>query len=184
MRIPLGGRPGGPTDEAVDRVLVFGLVQGELMAAQVLAKELIALQPDVILANSTPVAAALQQETSKSPIVLVGVADPIGSGFVASFAKPGGNMTGPTLYMKASVTGKWRAMLKEIAPNLVRAAFLKTASSVPYFDYYMHAALALAPSLGIEPVTSLVEHESAADIERACHRVLRDRAERWLGRNA
>src|SRR6266516_8181765 len=64
--------------------------------AQVLASELIALQPDVILANSTAVAAALQRESRTIPIVLVGVADPIVSGFVASFAKPGGNMTGPT----------------------------------------------------------------------------------------
>jgi putative ABC transport system substrate-binding protein len=134
--------------------------------AQVLAKELIALKPDVILANSTPVAAALQLETRTIPIVFAGLADPIGSGFVASFAKPGGNMTGPTLF-EASVTGKWLAMLKEIAPNLVRAAFLKTPSSVPYFEYYMHAALELSSSLGIEPVTCVVEHESEADIERA-----------------
>ncbi len=134
--------------------------------AQVLAKELIALQPDVILANSTPVAAAVQLQTRTIPIVFAGPSDPIGSGFVASFAKPGGNMTGPTLY-EASVTGKWLSMLKEIAPNLVRAAFLKTPSSVPYFEYYMHAALELSPSLGIEPVTCRVEHESASDIERA-----------------
>src|SRR6266480_4615644 len=131
--------------------------------AQVLAKELIALQPDVILANSTPVAAALQLETRTIPIVFAGLADPIGSGFVASFAKPGGNMTGPTLY-EASVTGKWLAMLKEIAPNLVRAGFLRTPSSVPFFDYYIQAAVGLAPSLGIEPVTCVVEHESATDV--------------------
>jgi putative tryptophan/tyrosine transport system substrate-binding protein len=134
--------------------------------AQVRAKELIALQPDVILANSTAVAAALQRESRTVPIVFAGLADPIGSGFVASLAQPGGNMTGPTLY-EASVTGKWLAMLKEIAPSLVRAAFLKTPSSVPYFEYYMHAALELSPSLGIEPVTCVVEHESASDIERA-----------------
>src|SRR6266536_5577614 len=134
--------------------------------AQVLAKELIALQPDVIVANSTPVVAALQLESRTIPLVFAGLADPIGSGFVASLARPGGNMTGPTLY-EASVTGKWLAMLKEIAPNLARAAFLKTPSSASYFDYYMHAALELSPSLGIEPVTCRVEHESASDIERA-----------------
>jgi putative ABC transport system substrate-binding protein len=134
--------------------------------ARVLAKELVALQPDVILANSTPVAAALQRESPAIPVVFAGIADPIGSGFIASLARPGGNMTGVTLY-EASITGKWLAMLKEIAPSLVRAAFLKTPSSATYFDYYMRAAKGLAPSLGIEPVASPVEHESATDIERA-----------------
>ena len=61
---------------------------------QVLAKELVALQPDVILAHSTPVAAALQRESRAIPIVFVNVSDPIGSGFVASLARPGGNLTG------------------------------------------------------------------------------------------
>jgi putative tryptophan/tyrosine transport system substrate-binding protein len=131
--------------------------------AQVLAKELVALQPDVILANSTPVAAALQRESRAIPVVFAGLADPIGSGFIASLARPGGNMTGLMLF-EASVTGKWLAMLKEIAPSLVRAGFLATPSSAAFLDYYMRAAKALAPSLGIEPVTILVEN--AADIER------------------
>src|SRR5262249_39400781 len=73
---------------------------------EVLAKELVALQPDVILANSTPVTAALQRESRTIPIVFAVVADPIGSGFVASLPRPGGNITGVMLY-EASVTGKW-----------------------------------------------------------------------------
>src|SRR5215472_14448296 len=87
---------------------------------QVLAKELVALQPDVILAHTTPVTAAVQRESSTIPIVFVTIADPVGSGFVTSLPRPGGNITGVMLY-EASVTGKWLAMLKEIAPNLVRA---------------------------------------------------------------
>jgi putative tryptophan/tyrosine transport system substrate-binding protein len=134
--------------------------------AQVLAKELVALQPDVILANSTPIAAALQRESGATPIVFAGLADPIGSGFIASLARPGGNMTGLMLY-EASVTGKWLAMLKEIAPGLVPAGFLNTPSSATFFDYYMRAAAALAPPLEIEPATILVGNEIAADIERA-----------------
>ena len=131
---------------------------------QVLAKELVALQPDVILANSTPVTAALQRESRTIPIVFAIVADPIGSGFVASLPRPGGNITGVMLY-EASVTGKWLAMLKEIAPNLVRAAFVANPKTATFYDYYLQAAEAAAPSVGIEPVPTLVEN--ATDIERA-----------------
>jgi putative ABC transport system substrate-binding protein len=72
---------------------------------QVLAKELVALQPDVILAHSTPVTAALQRESRTIPIVFAAVSDPIGSGFVASLPRPGGNITGVMNY-EYSVTGK------------------------------------------------------------------------------
>ena len=130
---------------------------------QVLAKELIALQPDVILAQSTPVVAALQRESRAIPIVFAGIADPIGSGFVASMPRPGGNITGLMLF-EASVTGKWLAMLKEITPRLERAAFVVNPKTAPYYNYYLRAAESLSPSLGIELVPSMVEN--AADIER------------------
>jgi putative ABC transport system substrate-binding protein len=84
---------------------------------QALANEVVATQPDVILSYSTPASLALQQESSTIPIVFLGVADPIGSGLIASLARPGGNLTGLMLY-DASVTGKWLLMLKEISPNL------------------------------------------------------------------
>ena len=132
--------------------------------AQVLAKELVALQPDVILAHSTSVTAALQRESRTIPIVFAAVADPIGSGFVASLPRPGGNITGVMQY-EASVTGKWLAMLKEIAPSLVRAAFVANPKTATYYDYYLQAAEAAALSLRIEPVLTLVEN--ATDIERA-----------------
>jgi putative tryptophan/tyrosine transport system substrate-binding protein len=131
---------------------------------QMLAKELVALQPDVILAHSTPVTAALQRESRTIPIVFAAIVDPIGSGFVASLPRPGGNITGVMLY-EASVTGKWLAMLKEIAPNLVRAAFVANPKTATFYDYYLQAAEAAAPSVGIEPVPTLVEN--ATDIERA-----------------
>jgi putative tryptophan/tyrosine transport system substrate-binding protein len=132
--------------------------------AQVLAKELVALQPDVILAHSTPVTAALQRESRTIPIVFAVVADPLGSGFVASLPRPGGNITGVMQY-EASVTGKWLAMLKEIAPSLVRAAFVANPKTATFYDFYLRAGKALASSLGIEPVLTLVENP--ADIERA-----------------
>ena len=130
--------------------------------AQPLAKELVALQPDVIFVQSTPLAAALQRESRAIPIVFTAVSDPIGSGFVASLARPGGNLTG-LLNFEASITGKWLAMLKEIAPRLARAAFIANPKTTHY-DYFLKAAEAMAPSLAIELVPSTVE--TAADIER------------------
>jgi putative tryptophan/tyrosine transport system substrate-binding protein len=131
---------------------------------QVLAKELVALQPDVILAHSTPVTAALQRESRTIPIVFAAVSDPIGSGFVVSLPRPGGNITGVMNY-EYSVTGKWLAMLKEIAPSLVRAAFVANPKTATYYDYYLQAAKTAALSVGVEPVPTLVEN--VTDIERA-----------------
>ena len=129
---------------------------------QVLAKELVALRPDVILAHTTPMAAALQRESRAIPIVFVEVSDPINSGFVASLARPGGNLTGLLLY-EEGITGKWLAMLKEIAPHLVRAALVAGPKTTPY-NYFLRTGQAAARSLEIELVPSPVE--SAADIER------------------
>ena len=81
------------------------------------AKELVALQPDVILAQGTPVTAALQRETKTIPIVFVIVTDPVGDGFVAGLAHPGGNITG-FLTSESAITGKMLELLTEIAPGL------------------------------------------------------------------
>src|SRR5215468_3426724 len=133
--------------------------------AEVLAKELVALRPDVILSNASPATAALQRETSVIPIVFTGVADPIGSGFVASLARPGGNITGFLLF-EASITGKWLAMLKEVAPDLARAALVINPKSAPYYQFCLRAAQATAPSLGIEIIFVPVEN-TVPEIERA-----------------
>ena len=130
---------------------------------QTLARELVAMRPDVILAHSTPVVAALQQESGAIPIVFVTVSDPIGSGFIASLARPGGNLTGVMMF-EVGITGKWLALLKEIAPSLKRAAFIANPKTT-VFDYFLRSANAIAPSLNIELVPSHVESE--ADIERA-----------------
>ena len=133
--------------------------------AQELAKELLALQPDVILAFSTPVTAAFQQETRTIPIVFIGIADAVGQGFVLSLKHPGGNLTGLTMY-EASISGKWLEMLKEIEPQLARAAFVLNPKTAPYYDFYMRGAKSAGPSLGIDPVLIPIEND-AADIERA-----------------
>jgi putative ABC transport system substrate-binding protein len=134
-----------------------------------LAKELVALHPDVILAHTTPAVAAVQRESRTIPIVFVRVSDPIGSGFVASLARPGGNLTG-LLFFEASIVGKWLSMLKEMAPRLARAALVANPKTTPY-DYFLRTAEAVAPSLAIEIVPSRVEN--AADIERAVESVAR-----------
>jgi putative ABC transport system substrate-binding protein len=133
--------------------------------AQVLAKELVTLQPDVILAQTTPVVAAVQRETRTIPIVFVGIADAVGSGFVNNLARPEGNTTGFMLF-EAGITGKWLAMLKEIAPRLVRAVLVINPKTAPYYEVYLHAAQAAASSLAIELVFGPIEN-AAADIERA-----------------
>jgi putative tryptophan/tyrosine transport system substrate-binding protein len=133
--------------------------------AQVLAKELVALQPDVILSQATPGTTALQRETRTIPIVFAGVADPIGSGFVASLARPGGNLTGLLLF-EASITGKWLSMLREVAPSLSRVTLVVNPKTAVYYEFYLRAAQAAASSLAIELVLGPVEN-AAADIERS-----------------
>jgi putative ABC transport system substrate-binding protein len=130
--------------------------------AQALAKELVALRPDVILAHSAQIAAALQRETRAIPIVFVNVNDPIGAGFVASVARPGGNLTG-LLHYEEGISGKWLGLLKEIAPRLARAALVANPKN-PVYDYFIRSANAAAASLAIELVRGPVEN--AADIER------------------
>jgi putative tryptophan/tyrosine transport system substrate-binding protein len=112
------------------------------------AAELIALAPDVILASSSVAVAALQQATRSAPIVFVAVVDPVGSGFVASLARPGGNTTGFTNF-EYGLSGKWLELLKEIAPGMTRAAVLRDAASPA--EIGMLAALqSAAPSFGVD----------------------------------
>jgi putative ABC transport system substrate-binding protein len=131
--------------------------------ASQLAKELIALQPDVILAHSAQIAGALFQQTREIPIVFVNVSDPIGAGFIVSLARPGGNFTG-VLHYEPGILGKWLAMLKEIAPTVMRAALVGDPKS-PVYNYFVRTGQAAGRSLAIELVPTPVEN--AADIERS-----------------
>jgi putative tryptophan/tyrosine transport system substrate-binding protein len=100
-------------------------------ARQQSAKELLALRPDVILTQNTPPTASMLEQTRTVPTVFVVVADPVGSGFVESLARPAGNATGFTI-MEPSIAGKWLELLKEIAPRVNRAAFLFNPATTPY----------------------------------------------------
>jgi ABC-type uncharacterized transport system substrate-binding protein len=128
------------------------------------AVELAALAPDVLVgATGTATAAPLLQATRTVPIVFVTVIDPVGAGFVASLARPGGNATGFTMF-EYGMSGKWLELLKEIAPRVTRVAVLRDptiASGIGQFS----AVQAVAPSLGVE--VSPVDVRDAGEIERA-----------------
>src|SRR5262245_53771273 len=124
-----------------------------------LAKELVAPQPNVILSSTTPTTTALLQQTRTIPIVFAIVADPIGSGFVASFARPGGNVTGFT-FTEPTMAGKWLELLKEIAPRIDRVAMLFNPVSAPYADYWLNPFKAAAPTFAVEAIAAPVRDSS------------------------
>jgi putative tryptophan/tyrosine transport system substrate-binding protein len=126
------------------------------------AKELVDLQPDVIVAQSTPVTAALQRETRAIPIVFATVADPVGEGFVASLPSPGGNITG-FITVEAGMAGKWMQLLTEIAPGIKRVAMMFNPDTAPFISNYLPSFEAAARALKAEPITAPVH--SNAEIE-------------------
>jgi putative ABC transport system substrate-binding protein len=127
------------------------------------AAQLVAFAPDVILATSSPALAALQQVTRTVPIVFASVVDPVGGGFVANLAWPGGNITGFTLF-EYGLSGKWPELLKQIAPGVTRAAVLRDATLKTAVGQFA-AIEAVAPSLGLELSPFAVR--DAGEIERA-----------------
>jgi putative ABC transport system substrate-binding protein len=136
---------------------------GDANRIRALAKELVDLQPDIVLANGTPATAALQRETRTIPIVFAGVGDPVASGLVARLDRPSGNITGFAT-TEPTLGGKWLELLSEIAPGLKRVAFMfnpdtGTASA------YMPSLETAARSFKVEPIIAHIH--SDADIETA-----------------
>jgi putative ABC transport system substrate-binding protein len=136
---------------------------GDPEKARAFAKELVGMAPDVIVPSTNQVTAILRQETSSIPIVFVFVGDPVGSGFAASLANPGGNSTGFANF-ENSTGGKWLELFSEVAPNVKRAGFLFNPDAPPNVGFY-RAAEAAAASLGREVVPLPVHN--AAEIERS-----------------
>jgi len=123
------------------------------------AKELVELRPDVIVAHSSPVVTTLLGETRNIPIVFVSIADPIGEGFVASFARPRGNVTGFTNF-ESSMTGKWVELLKDIAPDLTRVAFLfNPQTAAGGGSYFLRPIDAAVSTLKVKSVMALVHDD-------------------------
>jgi putative ABC transport system substrate-binding protein len=130
------------------------------------ATELVRMAPDLILANSTPVMAALQQQRPAMPIVFTQVTDPVGQGLVSNLARPGGNLTGFTLF-EFSIGSKWLETLKEIAPRIARVALVFNPETAPYADLFRRPVEAAAPSFAVAPVSAgvrtLAELEQVVD---------------------
>jgi putative tryptophan/tyrosine transport system substrate-binding protein len=127
------------------------------------AAELVGLAPDVILADASASVAALQQASRSAPIVFANVIDPVGAGFVASLAQPGGNATGFTAF-EYGISGKWLELLKEIAPDMTRAAVLRDPGLAAGIGQFA-AIQAVASSSGME--LSAIDTRDVGEIERA-----------------
>jgi putative ABC transport system substrate-binding protein len=134
------------------------------------AAEMVSAGPDLILAASTPVMAALRQG-NPLPIVFVQVTDPIGQGFVASLARPGGNITGFTPF-EAAMGSKWLAILKEIAPGVARVALMFNPDTAPFAGMFWQPVEDAAPSFDVKPIQAPVR--DVGEIERAIEALARD----------
>jgi putative ABC transport system substrate-binding protein len=136
---------------------------GDINRIRALAQELVGLQPDIILANTTPVTVALQRETQTIPIVFVNVSDPVASGIVPRLDRPSGNITG-FANLEASLGGKYLELLSEIAPGLKRPAVMFNPDTAPVSAYMPSFEMA-ARSLKVAPIVAPVH--SDAEIETA-----------------
>jgi putative ABC transport system substrate-binding protein len=153
----------GWTDSRNLQMEIRWAAAGDVDRVRTFAKELVDLQPDLIFAESTPQIAALQRDTRTIPIVFVLVADPIGSGFMESLARPGGNITGFT-HLDPAMVGKWVELLMEIAPGVKQVAAMFNPDTAPYVTpYYLRPFEAAAQSFKITPITTPVHND--AEIE-------------------
>ena len=135
--------------------------EGDLLRRN--AAEVARMPPDLILTTSTPVMTALREQ-GLVPIMFVQVTDPVGNGFVASLARPGGNITGFTNF-EFSIGTKWLEALKQIAPHVTRVALVYNPETAPYADLFQSPVEAAAPAFAVMPIT--VTARSAAELERA-----------------
>jgi len=138
---------------------------GSVERLEAFAKELVGWRANVIVAHTTPSVIALRKETATIPIVFAQISDPIGAGFIANVARPGGNITGFSNF-EASIGSKWIELLKETAPGLMRGAILFNPETAPYVGrYYQGPFEAAARSFGVQPSASPVR--SGAEIASA-----------------
>ena len=146
--------------EGRNLLMVVRWAPGRTDLMRTFAKELVGLQPDVILADSTPVTAALKRETLTIPIVFAAVADPVGSEFVASLPRPGGNITGFGS-LETSMASKWLELLTQIAPGVTRAAMMFNPDTAPYVNSYVVPSFeAAAQSFKVALIAAPVHSDS------------------------
>src|SRR5262247_3987910 len=127
---------------------------GDVAQARPFAKELLDLRSDVILANSTPIAVAVRDTTRTTPTVFVQVSDPVTAGVVQSLARPGGNLTGFTNF-EPSIANKWLELLKGVAPNTRRIAYLFNPNTAPLL--YARSVETAATSLSVKSIAAGVQ---------------------------
>ena len=151
-------------DRGPQRADRYPLAWGDAADARKSAEELVALAPDVIFASASANVAALQQITRSVPIVFANVIDPVGAGFVASLARPGGNTTGFSSF-EYSLSGKWLELLKEIAPNVTRIAVLRDPALAAGIGQFAAIQAITPPSFGVELTT--IDGRDPSEIERA-----------------
>ena len=144
---------------------------GDVDHIRMLATELVGLRPDVLFAGATPELAALQQASRSIPIVFALTSDPVGLGFVASFARPGGNITG-FMSNELSLAGKWLELLKEAAPRTKRVAFLYNPDTAPYAGAYLRYAESAAAVYGVELIAAPVHNDT--ELEEALAALARE----------
>src|SRR5262245_28747147 len=140
----------------------FRWAPGDAQLTRAFARELVALQPDLIISQATPATAALLNETRTIPIVFAQVSNPVGAGFVQSFSRPGGNITGFTNYEYNTIGGKWLELLKQIAPNVRRVAVIFNPDTTPS-ELYLQSVGSAAPAFLVHPVP--VPTRDAAGLE-------------------
>jgi putative ABC transport system substrate-binding protein len=128
------------------------------------AAELVALAPDVIVGQTTPVTRALRQATSSIPIVMAAVNDPVDQGFVSSLAHPGGNITGFS-FIDFQMVGKWLEMLKEVAPGVSRAVLMFNPDTSPHYYVYLRSFEAVPRSIAVEVTAAPVR--DTAEVQEA-----------------
>jgi putative tryptophan/tyrosine transport system substrate-binding protein len=126
------------------------------------AAELLAMAPDLILCNSTPVTVALREQSGAVPIVFTQVVDPVGQGLVPNLAHPGGNVTGFTSF-EFSIGTKWLEALKQTAPRVTRVALVFNPKSAPYADLFLRPVEAAAPSFSVSPIAAAVRDPAEVD---------------------
>ena len=132
---------------------------GDLEAMQRFAKELVGSQPELIFSTNTPATATLLQQTRTIPIVFVQVTDPVGSGFVASIPRPGGNVTG-FITMAPTMPGKWVELLKELAPRVTRVAALFNPAMASFAEFWLKPFKAAAAAFALEAILAPVHDTS------------------------
>jgi putative tryptophan/tyrosine transport system substrate-binding protein len=149
----------GWTEGRNTRIDIRWAIPSDAESIRRFAKELVALQPDLIISSTTPITAALLQQTRTIPIIFPALSDPVGSGFVASFSRPGGNVTGFNV-SEPTQTGKWVELLKEIAPRVTRVAMLFNPASAPYAEYWLDPFKSAAASFAMEAISAPIRDES------------------------